>query len=297
MNRILTWLSASAKKYNESAAFKEALGEVPADVELIPNLPYSGALAADLYRPAAPGESALPVAVMVHGGGLFAGDRTANLAFCVRLARTGYLVFALEYRLIDQVDSCGEISDLCAGFDFVQETLAEYGGDPRGVAVMAESAGAYLALYATALARSETLGGILGCPSPRLPVRALVCFSGMFYTARPDLIGLVYRRDLYGSRSGDKEIMELMNPEHPEIITHLPPVFLTSSRGDFLRDYSLRYARALRKAGHPCELVYYPEGKHLRHAFPSQQPALLESREVLVRLNAWLNTLSSKNDF
>jgi acetyl esterase/lipase len=89
-------------------------------------------------------------------------------------------------------------------------------------------------------------------------------------------------------------MMELMNPEHPEIVSHLPPVLMTSSRGDFLRRYTLRFARALHEQDHPCQLLYYPESRHLGHAFPSMEPSLPESREVLTRINRWLNSLSSE---
>ena len=81
--------------------------------------------------------------------------------------------------------------------------------------------------------------------------------------------------------------MERMNPEHPEIVSALPPVLMTGSGADFLKRYTLRYAKALRSQGHACRLLYYPKGKHLTHAFPALRPELPESGEILEQIVAW----------
>ena len=300
MNFILKRLSTSAKAHEaEFAKQMDTLSSAPAGLKSFPDLPYFGQdgapLAADAYRP---GEHSglLPVAVMVHGGGLFAGDRKINRAFCEILAMKGFLVFSIEYRTIDKADACGEISDVCAGFSFATEKLTEYGGDPNRVSVIAESAGAFLSVYATASTNAPALAGRIGCEAAELRIRALICFSGMFYTTRADLIGAVYRSDLYGARRKDKEFMRRMNPEYTEVMSTLPPVLLTSSRADFLRRYTLRYAKALKEAGHPCRLLYYKEGKELIHAFPSLNPLLPESGEVMEKVLAWLKSLNAGQD-
>lgn len=272
---------------------------MPAGVEAVLDLPYFGtdgvALFGDLYRPAGRA-NALPVAVMVHGGGLFSGGKEGNRAFCAALAREGFLVFAAEYRQIDAADGFHEIADVYAALSFLREHLEAYGGDPRRVFLLGESAGAYLSVYASAALRCEPLRRLLGCPALELSPRGLVGFSGMYYTTRMDLIGLTYRKDLFGKRRRDRDVMRWMNPEHPQIVSALPPVLMTSSKADYLKNYTLRYAKALRAQGHACELLYYPDGKHLTHAFPSLQPELAESGEVLARIVAWTRELSTMDD-
>lgn len=296
MNPILSWLHAGAKKHAPPIVRGEK-AQAAQDVQEFPDLPYCGGdgapLMADVYRPAcaALGQK-LPVAIMVHGGGLFAGSRKVNRVFCENLVQKGFLVFALEYRLLDEADACGAITDACAGFGFVRDILERYGGDGSRVCVIGESAGAFVALYATALARSRALSETLGCPQPGLRPAALVCLSGMFYTTRANIIGIVYKKDMYGARCRETAFMDLMDPEHAEVVESLPPVLLTSSRGDFLNSHTLRYAKALERAGHPFELLYYPEGKHLGHAFPSLNPSLPESREVMGKMTDWFQALS-----
>jgi acetyl esterase/lipase len=75
-----------------------------------------------------------------------------------------------------------------------------------------------------------------------------------------------------------------MNPEHKEIINNLPPVIMTTSSADFLKSYTLDYARALEKSGHAAKLLNYGEGKHLIHAFPAICPFLPESADAVSRI-------------
>ncbi|MBR2743259.1 MAG: alpha/beta hydrolase [Clostridia bacterium] len=295
MNLILRHLKASAAKHEPSFVRSENARETPPDMEEYPDVPYTGEggapLAADIYRPADPALRPLPTAVVIHGGGLFVGTRKIDRSFCQRLSERGFLVISVEYRLIDEANACEMIADVCAGFDFAHDALKEYGGDPNRVFIIGESAGAYLSVYATAVTRSDALCGMFGITRPRLEPAAYVGLSGMFYTTRRDFLGMAYRKDLYGDRRKEAGFLERMNPGHPEVVSNLPPVLLTSSRGDFLRKYTLRFAQALKDANHPCELIYYPEGKHLVHAFPSLNPSLPESVEVMTKIVAWLNAI------
>ena len=248
-------------------------------------------LAADVYRPKDRSADPLPIAVFVHGGGLFVGSRKANRAYVELLAERGYVVFVPEYRLIDQTDGIGSISDVCAGFSYLNEHAAEFGGDLNRVFVIGESAGGFLSLYATALSNSPQLQETLGIEPSALPVRGLACFGGMFYTCRFDPIGLVYRRAMYGERLDNAHFKELVDPEDPRVVSGLPPTFLVTSGADFLKSYTLRLTEALVMAGHDAKLIYYKNGKELVHAFPSLHPELPQSIEVLDAMCAWFGGL------
>ena len=261
------------------------------DLDEFPDVPYTGAdgveLAADIYRPKQHSEP-LPVGIMVHGGGLFAGNRKMNSEFCRILAGRGFLVFNLEYRLLAQADGLSEIGDVSAGYAFVNETLSEYGGDRKRVTVFAESAGVFLAMYSAAMTKSPQLAALIGQPAADLPIHAAVFVSGMFYTTRPDVIGMLYSRDLYGDRRTDSEFMRQMDPENSELIACLPPVLLTTSKADFLKGYPLRYADVLRSRNHPCLLLYYGGDRELTHGFPTLKPELPQSADALDKMLDWL---------
>ena len=268
---------------------------LPDSLICLEDLAYEAAdgkpLAADVYRPKDTFADPLPIAVFVHGGGLFVGSRKANRDYAELLAERGYVVFIPEYRLIDETDGIGAISDVCAGYSYLKDHAAEFGGDLNRVLAIGESAGGYLSLYATALSNSPQLQTTLGIKPSMLPVRGLACFGGMFYTSEFDPIGLVYRRTLYGEHLRDERFKQLVDPEDPRVVSGLPPMLLVTSGADFLKSYTLRLTRALMMAGHDHRLIYYKKGKELVHAFPSLHPELPQSREVLDALDSWFKKL------
>jgi len=282
-------------KCRAGEARAEANHRIPDGVQEYLDVPFQGAggvpLAVDIFRAERPEPRPLPVVVMVHGGGLAVGTRKLSRTFCENLAEQGFLVFAPEYRRMTETDVFREIEDVVAAFSCVSGILTEYGGDPDQVAVVSESAGSFLSVYAVAALGSPVLRAAFGLSPVSLRVRALACFSGMFYTTRKDVVGLTYARNLYGDRRKDPSFIQYMNPECPEVMDQLPPVFLVGSDADFLRNYTKRYAAALREAGHPCTLVYYEDNRELTHAFPALKPGIPESRDVLDKLVEWIRTL------
>ena len=236
-----------------SGVFDSNQVPVAGDVEATFGLTYMGEdgnrLSMDIYRPKNAGSKKLPVILMIHGGGLFVGDSLMEAGVCQILAQKGYLVFSLSYRLLTEADACGEIADVCAGFRHVEKLLPDYNGCAEQVYVAAESAGAFLSVYTIALHASDILRNKIGCRASNLSIKKLVCFSGMFYTRKLDLIGALYPQQIFGKKIFDREFMALMNPENPEVIGRLPPVLLVSSDADFLKKYTLAYDTALTKAG------------------------------------------------
>ncbi len=296
MNPILKWFSTKGKDWMAKIISTETVEHsLPDDLELLADLAYRGtdgaSLAADVYRPKKTLEKPYPVAVFVHGGGFFAGSRKANRVFAELLAERGYVVFVPEYRLIDKADGIGAISDICAGLSYLATHASDFGGDLTRILMIGESAGGYLALYATALLRSPLLQQMLGIEVPQLSMRGLASFGGMLYTTGNDPIGLVYRRDMYGERLRDARFKEMMNPEDPRVEARLPPVLQVTSGADFLKSFTLRYSKVLAMAGHDHRLIYYRRGKELTHAFPSLRPELPQSEEVLSELDSWFRGL------
>jgi acetyl esterase/lipase len=117
----------------------------------------------DLYRPAGV-TGALPLVVLVHGGGWAVGDRGAfgpafegNEVFTT-VARAGCVVASLDYRLSDVAVFPAQIDDVLAGLAWLGGATTGLGADPARTVLWGESAGGHLAslaaLDATA-ARSE----------------------------------------------------------------------------------------------------------------------------------------------
>ena len=89
------------------------------------------------------------------------------------------------------------------------------------------------------------------------------------------------------SAGRNEEIARLLDLELDEVAALLPPLFLVSSKGDFLKKYTLRYADFLEKHQKEYKLFFYDEGKPLIHAFPSLTPEEPESIAVDQMIARW----------
>jgi acetyl esterase/lipase len=113
-------------------------------------------LLGDLYLPQ--GLRKAPVLVGVHGGGWQVGDRKFYTNWGNYLARNGYAVFAIEYRLMKPGVKTwpGAVYDTRAAVQFVRAEAAEFGLDAERVGLIGDSAGAHLSAL-VALAGKERL--------------------------------------------------------------------------------------------------------------------------------------------
>jgi len=157
------------------------------EIEIRPNLTYathdSVALGGDLYLPKRPGP--FPVLVGVHGGGWQVGDRKFYRNWGAHLAKNGYAVFAIEYRLMKPGVKTwpGALYDTRAAVQYVRAQAAELGIDPARIGLVGDSAGSHLAAL-VALAGEEPLFSAeyksdphAGVPSK---VKAVVAFYGVY---------------------------------------------------------------------------------------------------------------------
>ena len=267
-----------------------AVPGVKFEVEEHLNNPYMNRgevpLAMDIFKPVVAEDVELPVVVTIHGGGLVVGSRAASRQYARVLAGRGYLVFSVEYRLAPRANSAEQLDDVCAGLDLIGRMLVDYNVDFTRMFLTAESAGAYLAIYVAAMRKSKKLRQAIGYDPSRMIFKALGLHSGMFYTTRRDPVGLLLADQFFGEKEMDPDFLQYMNPEHDEILLNLPPVFLSTSRGDFLNNYTLMYHKALKNAGKVSHLVYYGE-KELGHAFPALNPLLPQSLDATDRMLAW----------
>jgi acetyl esterase/lipase len=100
-------------------------------------------LPGDLYLPK--GRAKAPVVVAIHGGGWRGGSRAFYRYWGSFLARHGYALLTIEYRLGKAGAYPAPIYDVKAAVRFVRANAAEFGLDPDRIGMMGDSAGGYLA--------------------------------------------------------------------------------------------------------------------------------------------------------
>ena len=140
-------------------------------------------LLGDLYLPK--GRDRAPVLVGIHGGGWQLGDRTFYRHWGSYLAKNGYAVFAIEYRLMKPGVKTwpGVVYDCKAAVQFVRAGADELGVDPDRIGLIGDSAGAHLSAL-VALAGNEPLFSSEyrndPCASTPAGVTAVVGFYGVY---------------------------------------------------------------------------------------------------------------------
>ncbi len=270
----------------------DSVKEIPADgLREFRDIPYTNRdgkeLLMDVFEPADAQDDKLPVIVNIHGGALIEGNKSFSVGFCRQLAKRGYLVFSLEYRLIPTVRVYEQFDDVCAGMDCVGRKLAGFNADLARIYLAAESAGAYLATYVAAMKQSPALQDAIGYEPSRMSFRAMGLISGMFYTTRKDALGRFLSRSYYGNDARSRAMAAYTNPEHPEIICNIPPCYLVTSKADILERYTLDFAGELDSKGVEHCLRHMGSDPKLIHAFPVLRPDLPESERVVDEIAAW----------
>ncbi len=257
---------------------------LPENVEVFEDIPYLnsglGCHKLDIYRPKDCGEE-LPVIVNIHGGGMLLCTRKVNRPFCWELAKRGFLVFCLDYPLVPEKDIPGILADVSVGMDWVMEKTGTFGGNAERVYIVGDSAGAFIGTYELAAQRNERIAGALGMNAAKLNVKAAAFISGMFYTARMDSTGAFLRSDFYGKDWKHHPLRPYMDPAVPEVAGNLPPVYLVTAKLGNLRNYTLDFAKGLKKAGTPHKLTDLPFDRDMNHDFVIIKPESAKAQKVI----------------
>lgn len=105
---------------------------------------FGSSTAMDLYLPD-DGAAAHPTVMFIHGGGWKAGDKDHARQMGPRLARSGYAVASINYRLLPEGVFPNDLADCVCALAYLRAHAEEYAIDPERIAVMGYSAGAHLA--------------------------------------------------------------------------------------------------------------------------------------------------------
>jgi acetyl esterase/lipase len=151
---MLFWIAALATGLLMPAAKAKADYEVMTRNDIFFAEHDGVKLLGDFYAPK--GLDKAPVLVAVHGGGWQVGNRKFYSNWGPYLAKNGYAVFAIEYRLMkpDVKTYPGAVYDTKAAVQYVRAKAGELGIDPERIGMVGDSAGAHLSAL-VALAGEE----------------------------------------------------------------------------------------------------------------------------------------------
>jgi len=199
----------------------------------------------DLYRPVT--TQLAPAVLLVHGGGWTGKDgRWQMNPIAKKLAKRGYVVFNVTYRLAPRWIYPAPLDDLKQALRWMRANAADAGIDPNRIAVYGYSAGGYLA----ALTAMDEASGI----------RAIVAGG------TPSDLTLYPGGDLVPQFLGGRkhEIPERFYEASPvnHVTRKTPPVFLYHGGADRLvpPEHAWEFKAALEENQVPYEM-YWIEGR------------------------------------
>lgn len=293
MGRLLNFIfSKKREDFQRLTEERDGNFKFPDDVVRIKDIGYDKRYPErrlDVYRPSDTSRK-YPVIVNVHGGGLVMGNKEFNTYFCAQLARLGFIVFSVEYRLIPDTKIYGQWDDVSRAMDFVADVAPAFDGDMSNVYMVGDSAGALLIVYTLALQKNRRFANTANVkPCLKLNVNAVALISGMFYTTRLDEIGLFMANAIWGKGFRKRGIRRFTDPGYRGIAKHLPPCYLISSESDTMLHYTMDFAEALSVEGVDRRVCIFREGELLGHAFPVFQPELYESQIAINGIAEFFN--------
>lgn len=246
----------------------------------------------------------LPVYVYFHGGGWTSGDKAPLTRYCASQATAsdgheGMVVVNVNYRRAPRFTMAHMLHDANSALAWVDEHIAGLGGDPRRIVLGGDSAGGQIsALVAAVMGRPElaahySIDPAIPAPSIRGVVQhcSISDFSVIF--EKGFVLGLGFVRMLLPGRGRGEHLERAARFLSPIewIDSNYPPVFVTTSRRDYLYRANLNFIAALRKHGVGVETFVDDEAMHTWQQ-DSRHPA---SAEVYSRLQQFVRAVTGRN--
>lgn len=117
----------------------------------------AGAIPARYYEPDEINPSS-PLVLYMHGGGWALGDLDTHDSFCRLIAsKSNVRVVAIDYRLAPEHPFPAAPDDCVAAFRWLAAHAADFGGDPKRIAVMGDSAGGNLSAVVALETRKDAI--------------------------------------------------------------------------------------------------------------------------------------------
>ncbi|MES2920425.1 MAG: alpha/beta hydrolase [Verrucomicrobiota bacterium] len=208
----------------------------------------------DLYRPRA--TQPAPAVLLVHGGGWTGKDgRWQMTSIARKLAKRGYVVLNVTYRLAPRWTYPAPVEDLQAAVKWLRAHAAENGIDPGRIATFGYSAGGYLA-YLTGMTEGPESSHIRAIVAGGAP-------SDLTFYAGGDLVP----QFLGGTQQEIPQRFKEASPVN-HVTDHSPPIFIYQGTDDRLvrPEHALAMIAALQKHRVPHE-TYWIEGRDHIAAF------------------------------
>lgn len=212
-------------------------------------------------------EEPLPTIVSVHGGGYVYGNKETYHFYCADLARRGFTVVNLNYRLAPRWKFPAPLEDLNRALTWMIPNARRHNMDPNRVFLVGDSAGAQIISQYGAIATNPAYAARFSFRVPQVKIRAMGLNCGMY-----DMASLAHQgtQGLLAAYLGRKARLDDPRLDVLGGVTEdYPPSYVLTGSHDFLRDNAQTMAAFLQSKGVEAVWKCYgtPEQKEVGHVF------------------------------
>lgn len=231
---------------------------LPEGVKVETDLPYikggTSEQLLDVYYPENSNDK-LPVIIFIHGGGFIAGDKKHTMPYCRALAKEGYTVYNINYRLAPNYENPAQIMDVLAAMMWVEENCEKHFGDKSRIVLAGDSVGAYMAGLAACVHTNENLASRLNYKSvlTENQIKGVLLFSGVYDLETGSKTGFPSIQSDIGMFLGTDDIKSYENLNDfsvtRNVTSKFPKAFISSGAVDKLHAESIELISVLDKSG------------------------------------------------
>ena len=243
------------------------------------------------------GGEMLPTIIVIHGGGWMYGVIDESERFLGYLASKGYAVMAMNYRLLQETDLQGQVSDIYHAIHWLEKYGPKRGFDLSRVLITGDSAGGHLSILTASIKENIPLQhkyGVtpFGFKLSAIAVSCPVAEVDKLYIAgsRYDDVGVgtarEYVRLMLGEMGEKAAYNGFMSASEVVEGINLPPVLIIGTEHDSLHEHTGYMIECLTSNHHKFETMIWPagDGCHLCHVFNVAHPEWLESMQSNERM-------------
>ncbi len=212
----------------------------------------------DIYNRQLDGRTKLKqVIVVVHGGGWIAGDKRERALFCAALAKEGYVVFNMNYRLAPQCPFPGAVDDCIEAIHWVSAHAREYDANPQHISVVGDSAGTHIASLAVT------------SPITRRHIEKLILYYGIYNLETVQHVRRPFMQTYLRALTGSNDAPSLTGVSPILHVQNFPPTLLIASEKDPLHTQTTELAQAMKKVGKERTVMLFNKRSypHANHGF------------------------------
>lgn len=247
------------------------------EVEVLREIPYRTVdgrnIVLDIFRPK-DAKKPLPGIVMIHGGSWNSGSKEQVEEVAKPLAKTGYVVASINYRLVPRWKWPAQIEDSKAAVRWLRRNAGQYGVDPAHIGAVGFSAGAQLAALLGTTTDAEYLDG--DTPDVSSKVQAVIAVSGPFdfYRWKEKDPDSPYLAPYLGGTFREKPDAYRAASPVLHVTKDSPPFLLIDGAQDelVLPENDDLMADALRKHGVAVEVIRVQNAAHVLKPLDGKQP-------------------------